>query len=60
MDPEAKKTRCQCPQCEAWFTSGKARYVHQRLVHRTVRKKPYPVRKRFVPAKELYNAVPAV
>lgn len=46
--------KCQCPECQEWFTSGKARYRHQRQAHGKVRKKPVVIRKRLVAAAELY------
>lgn len=49
-----KERKCQCPQCQEWFTSGKSRYSHQRLAHGKVRKRPYSPTKRIVPAAGLY------
>jgi uncharacterized membrane protein YvbJ len=49
-----KDRRCQCPQCQEWFFSGKARYTHQRNVHGKVRKKPVMIKKKLVPASLLY------
>lgn len=56
-----RERKCQCPQCLEWFTSGKARYTHQRTAHGKVKKKPeVGPRPRIKPVRELYDAVPAV
>lgn len=56
-----RASKCQCPQCLEWFTSGKARYKHQRQAHPTVRKRPAGSGRRLKPAAELYaRAMPAV